>query len=116
MDAQLRLSSACIYGKRRAEGKEAVLRRRKKNVALSRITRGELKTSVGYAVVRGGCAGVIVNTVKKAQEIAEELGSAFPESEVILMHAQFIMTERAKRRKRCSTVSEGIRCRKRGAG
>ena len=71
----------------------------KKNVALSRITRGELKDSVGYAVVRGGCASVIVNTVKKAQEIAEELGSAFPESEVILMHAQFIMTERAKREK-----------------
>ena len=45
------------------------------------------------------CAGAIVNTVKKAQEISEELRTEFPESEVIVMHAQFIMTERANREK-----------------
>ncbi len=71
----------------------------RKQVVLSRITGDDLKDPVGYAISRGGCAGIIVNTVKKAQEIAEELRAAFPESEVILMHAQFIMTERAKREK-----------------
>lgn len=70
-----------------------------RTVALKRITREAVYEGVGYAVKSGGCAGVIVNTVKKAQEIAEELRAAFPESEVIVMHAQFIMTERAKREK-----------------
>lgn len=70
-----------------------------RKVALKRIARDEVNESVGYAVNCGGCAGVIVNTVKKAQEIAEELRAAFPESEVIVMHAQFIMTERAEREK-----------------
>ena len=70
-----------------------------RTVAMKRITRDLVIEGVGYAVSRGGCAGVIVNTVKKAQEIAGELRTAFPESEVIVMHAQFIMTERAKREK-----------------
>lgn len=70
-----------------------------RSVALSRITSKELCATIGYAVNRGGCAGVIVNTVKKAQELAAELRAAFPESDVIMIHAQFIMTERAKREK-----------------
>ena len=70
-----------------------------RSVVTKRITRDEVSANIGYAVSRGGCAGVIVNTVKKAQEIAEELRAEFPESEIIVMHAQFIMTERAKREK-----------------
>lgn len=70
-----------------------------RSVAMKRITRDWVIKGVGYAVSRSGCAGVIVNTVKKAQEISEELRTEFPESEVIVMHAQFIMTERANREK-----------------
>lgn len=69
----------------------------KKEVSVQRIIRGEVAATAGYAVERGGCVGVIVNTVRKAQEIAAELQSAFPKAEVIIMHAQFIMTDRAKR-------------------
>ena len=68
-----------------------------KEVSVRRIIRDEVAATAGYAVERGGCVGVIVNTVRKAQEIAAELQSAFPKAEVIIMHAQFIMTDRAKR-------------------
>lgn len=68
-----------------------------KKVSVRRIIRDEVAATAGYAVERGGCVGVIVNTVRKAQEIAAELQSAFPKAEVIIMHAQFIMTDRAKR-------------------
>ena len=71
----------------------------KKLINVSRIQIEEMKEKVAFATERGGCVGVIVNTVRKAQEIAAELRSDFPDCEVIVMHAQFIMTERADREK-----------------
>lgn len=43
----------------------------------------------------GGCAGVIVNTVKKAQELARRLAKSLPDFDVLLFHAQFVMPDRA---------------------
>ena len=48
-------------------------------------------------LVEGGCAGVIVNTVKKAQKIAQLLRESLPDKEVQLFHAQFLMPDRAAR-------------------
>lgn len=45
----------------------------------------------------GGCAGVIVNTVKKAQAVARMLREVLPEKEVQVFHAQFLMPDRAAR-------------------
>ena len=45
----------------------------------------------------GGCAGVIVNTVRKAQEVARMLQGAMPDKEVQVFHAQFLMPDRAAR-------------------
>lgn len=42
----------------------------------------------------GGCAGIIVNTVKRAQKIAEELSKVMPN--VLILHSQYQMTDRAK--------------------
>ena len=39
---------------------------------------------------KGGCAGVIVNTVKKVQKIAQLLRESLPDKEVQLFHAQFL--------------------------
>ncbi len=46
---------------------------------------------------QGGCAGVIVNTVKKAQSLAESLRKAIPGYTVLLFHAQFLMPDRANK-------------------
>lgn len=45
----------------------------------------------------GGCVGLIVNTVRKAQELASLLRTAMPEKEVVVFHAQFLMPDRARR-------------------
>ena len=44
----------------------------------------------------GGNAGVIVNTVKKAQNIAKELSEKFGDENVMLLHSSFIATDRVK--------------------
>ena len=48
-------------------------------------------------MAQGGCAGVLVNTVKKAQTLASELRELFPAFEVVLFHGQFLMPDRAER-------------------
>ena len=44
---------------------------------------------------QGGCAGIIVNTVRKAQMLAENLRKAMPGYTILLFHAQFLMPDRA---------------------
>ena len=47
----------------------------------------------------GGCAGIIVNTVRRAQSCAKQLRNCFPEEEIRVIHAQYLMTDRALREK-----------------
>ncbi|MGN0778849.1 MAG: CRISPR-associated helicase Cas3' [Aristaeellaceae bacterium] len=54
-------------------------------------------------LAHGGCAGVIVNTVKRAQQLARQLESTFPQAEIMLDHAQFLMPDRLEREKRLLT-------------
>lgn len=49
------------------------------------------------ALAQGGCAGVIVNTVKKAQALAALLRDKLPDCRVVLFHAQFLMPDRAEK-------------------
>jgi len=44
----------------------------------------------------GGCVGVIVNTVRRAQMFAELLQD---NAKVLLYHAQFVLPDRAKKEK-----------------
>lgn len=68
-----------------------------KQVSINEITYEKIIDTVNYPIKCGGCVGIIVNTVKKAQALAHELRSVFSDSEVILIHSQYIMDERAKR-------------------
>lgn len=45
-------------------------------------------------LAQGGCAGVIVNTVKRAQEIAADLIEKLPEMRIVLTHSRFIQPDR----------------------
>jgi len=47
----------------------------------------------------GGCAGVIVNTVKRAQQIAFILSKHFDEDCVQLLHSRFLAVDRAQKEK-----------------
>jgi len=50
-------------------------------------------------LAEGGCAGIIVNTVKRAQEIARALNNHFGEECVWLLHSRFIAMDRAQKEK-----------------
>ena len=65
-------------------------------VRLERGVVGNLPGRLREALREGGCAGVIVNTVRRAQELAETLRVALPDCEVILFHSQFVLADRAK--------------------
>ena len=66
-------------------------------VQLTPLTEAELPGLLRRKLAEGGCAGVIVNTVKKAQKIAQLLRESLPDKEVQLFHAQFLMPDRAAR-------------------
>ena len=68
-----------------------------KTVQLTTLTEPELPALLRRKLAEGGCAGVIVNTVKKAQKIAQLLRESLPDKEVQLFHAQFLMPDRAAR-------------------
>ena len=68
-----------------------------RNVQTVRLTTEELPDFLSQKMQAGGCAGVIVNTVHKAQEVAQRLRQVLPEKEVQVFHAQFLMPDRAAR-------------------
>ena len=55
---------------------------------------------LGAALARGGCAGVIVNTVKRAQQTARAVRERLPDKEVILAHSRFTAADRIEREAR----------------
>ena len=68
-----------------------------RNVQTVRLTTEELPDFLSQKMQAGGCAGVIVNTVRKAQEVAQRLRQVLPEKKVQVFHAQFLMPDRAAR-------------------
>ena len=69
----------------------------RRQVALQTAREDALPQLLKEALAEGGCAGVIVNTVKKAQAIAGQLQEMLPDCQVFLFHAQFLMPDRAER-------------------
>ena len=68
-----------------------------RTVELLSLTEEALPALLRERMAQGGCAGVIVNTVKKAQELAAALRAALPDWEVLLFHAQFLMPDRSEK-------------------
>ena len=68
-----------------------------RKVNILKSTEAEITDILREKMQAGGCAGIIVNTVRKAQLIAERLEQEMPEKEVMLFHSQFLMTDRAEK-------------------
>ena len=47
----------------------------------------------------GGCAALVLNTVKRAQAFASAMQESFPECHVLLLHSRFILEDRLAREK-----------------
>ena len=68
-----------------------------RTVEIERETLTNLPERLRTELAEGGCAGVIVNTVRRAQKIAAELREKLPEMRVIVFHSQFVMADRVRR-------------------
>ncbi|HHY09219.1 MAG TPA: CRISPR-associated helicase Cas3' [Firmicutes bacterium] len=68
-------------------------------VDVTRLDEEELINTLAEELAEGGIAGVIVNTVRRAQEIAKICSSHFGEKLVELLHSNFIATHRIEKEK-----------------
>ena len=69
------------------------------SVQLRRISEDDLEKQLRDKLCDGGCAGVVVNTVMRAQTIGTTLQRQFPEKKVLIYHAQFLAEDRIRREK-----------------
>lgn len=68
-----------------------------KSVEIKPLSEDNLLSTVTTAIQDGGVVGIIVNTVKRAQEIGEAYEAIFGEGVVELLHSNFIATERIRK-------------------
>ena len=68
-----------------------------KRVSCIRMESEQIPQILRQVMEQGGCAGVIVNTVKKAQQLAEKLRAALPDCTIFLFHAQFLAVDRTQK-------------------
>jgi CRISPR-associated endonuclease/helicase Cas3 len=65
-----------------------------KKIKIIRAETDEIAKILKERLIEGGCAGVIVNTVAQAQEMARELREKMPTYTILLIHARFTMADR----------------------
>jgi len=63
-------------------------------VAVSRLAREEVVNKLKDILSDGGCAGILMDTVQRAQDMAQALRIQFGANVVRLIHSRFIATER----------------------
>ena len=68
----------------------------KRTVKIITCTSSDIVPKIRQTVESGGCAGIIVNTVKRSQSFAEMLRKE-TNAEVMLYHAQFMLADRAEK-------------------
>lgn len=66
-------------------------------VGINRLEEDALISDLAVRLSDGGCAGIIVNTVKRAQSLFERLRETFPGKKVFVYHAQFLAEDRVRR-------------------
>ena len=66
-----------------------------RTVRIKKITDNDLIEVVRCVTEQGGCVGVIVNTVRKAQTLAGSLREYCADARVVELHAQFLMPTRS---------------------
>lgn len=69
----------------------------KKHVQISELNEQELGEKLDELLEDGGCAGIIVNSVSKAQMLARQLKGRFGNDAVQLFHSRFITRDRFKK-------------------
>jgi CRISPR-associated endonuclease/helicase Cas3 len=68
----------------------------RRTIELNHIDESELMSLIEERLSNGGCAGIIVNTVSRAQQIARQCAEVFGENTIRLLHASFLMPDRTR--------------------
>ncbi len=66
-------------------------------VELRPLAYDALDGAVAEIMQGGGCLGIVVNTVRAAQELTQRLTSMYPGSDVRLLHARFLSSDRVQK-------------------
>ncbi|MEX5349713.1 hypothetical protein WCD94_27365, partial [Klebsiella pneumoniae] len=70
-----------------------------KDIHIIRLQEEQLLGPVKDALEGGGVVGIIVNTVRRSQELARNFSEIFGDDMVELLHSSFIATERIQKEK-----------------
>lgn len=68
----------------------------KKTVTVGRLPETELVSQLASRLEHGGCAAIIVNTVRYAQEISRLLSEQLSGFEIVCFHSRFLTSDRAE--------------------
>ena len=68
-----------------------------RSVAMRRVKESERIQTLREKLRDGGCAIVILSTIRRAQEFAKEVRDQIPDADIILLHSAFLMPDRAAR-------------------
>lgn len=66
-------------------------------VQMERADRQQIPMLIKSVVSKGGCVGIVMNTVHQAQQLAQELHDMFPDHSVHLIHSRLLMADRSER-------------------
>ncbi|MBO4865833.1 MAG: CRISPR-associated helicase Cas3' [Ruminococcus sp.] len=66
-----------------------------KQVYVERLSEDQIGERLSEKLKCGGCAAVIVNTVRRAQQLAKDLAEQLDDFEVVCFHSRFTATDRA---------------------
>jgi len=72
---------------------------RKKHIEIDWLDERNIEDKLAELLQNGGCAGVIVNSVSKAQKLARQLKDKFGRETVQLFHSRFITKDRMSKEK-----------------
>ena len=70
-----------------------------KNINMSRISDEDIVKELQLKLQNGGCAGIILNTINRSQQMYQAIKNAFPDAEVQLYHKRFCSPDRASKEK-----------------
>lgn len=68
-----------------------------KEIKVNTILEDDLTNILNEKLSNGGIAGIIVNTVKKSQDLAKKLSEIFGDEDVELLHSSFIAADRVNK-------------------
>lgn len=68
-----------------------------RKIGVFRLQEENLLKTIEEQLSEGGIVGIIVNTVKRAQELAQLLSGKFSDEDVEILHSGFIATERIRK-------------------